>query len=96
LAALTVRHWAQLAHEYGVDTAVIEQALLQAGKLEAWQPRKLPDTGHLTEADIKQLQYRYSRRAYKAGQHAETEDALAFQRGYDLAMARCRTQIKET
>jgi hypothetical protein len=59
-----VREWAALALERGVDTAVIEQALRQADRIEAWPVKKVPDASRIPADDAKQLRYAYSRRVW--------------------------------
>lgn len=42
----TVREWAKVAHELGADEAIINAALSQAKRMEAWQTlfeSKVPD-----------------------------------------------------
>lgn len=93
LAAHAVKFWCTTAMGAGVDAAVIEQAMLQAERLGAWPNKKLPDTGHLTEQEAKQFRYQFSRRAYKhdpVNEFKTESEVLAFQRGYDLAVARLR------
>jgi hypothetical protein len=91
LSEATAWTWAALAREKGVDTAVIEQALLQADALARYRPKKLPDASHLTDAEAKQLRYQHQRRAWNGRvEIASPEIQLAEQRGWDAAMARVR------
>ena len=97
LAAQATRAWASLAHNAGVDPAIIEQALKQADRLEAWSPKALPDGDRLSEAEKKQLRYELGRRAWRDWQGLTAEpslDALLmnYQRGFDAGRAAARQE----
>lgn len=62
----TVRAWVMLASERGAPPALLEQALRQADKLEAWPVKKVADADHLTDAEQKQLVFCLQRRAWNA------------------------------
>jgi hypothetical protein len=73
IAGDAIRAWVMLASKRGVAPAVLEQALRQADRLDAWPTKKLPDADHLTDAEQKDLVYCLSRRAWDA-----RDDALDF------------------
>lgn len=66
VGAGTIRAWAMLASAAGAPPALIEQALRQADKLEAWPVKKVANADHLSEAEQKQLIYCLRRRAWDA------------------------------
>jgi hypothetical protein len=87
-----VRGWVALAHARGVDVAVLEQALRQADRMDAWPVKKRPEADHLAPDDRKALSHAFSRRAWrdhldKAGVPLvpDFRTALAERRGYDEA-----------
>jgi hypothetical protein len=87
--------WAVAAARLGVPVAVIEQGLRQGEALAAFQPKRLPDTDHLTIPEIKQLEYQHSRRAWRAGLFAPADAVelmLAERRGFDFAMSAIRAE----
>jgi hypothetical protein len=95
-AAGGVRAWASVAKALGVPIAVIEQALTQADRMDAWPHKQLPDAGHLTAPERLQLEFRHSRRAWRAnletGPDVSRDEAilLAERRGWNEAMAHIR------
>ena len=91
LAAEASRAWAALAHRAGAEPAVVEQALQQADALEAWEPKRLPDDAHLSEAERAQLAFQFSRRAWRARDDAaDPRIMLAERRAFDAAIGRLR------
>lgn len=92
-AAAAVRAWAVAYYALGGWHAVIEEALQQADRLEAWADKQLPAADHLAEHERKQLEYQFSRRAWRATQTLPPTQAallLAEKRGYDAAFSRAR------
>ena len=65
LGAAAVRAWAALAYDAGAETALVELALEQADRLEAWPAKKLPDAG-MDAGERKQLAWKLARRAWRA------------------------------
>lgn len=63
-AAQAVREWAHLALQAGAPESIVEQALRQAERMDAWPVKKTPDADRLSEAEAKQLAYCYSRRVW--------------------------------
>jgi len=61
-----VRAWAARAKAAGAPLAVVEQALQQADRMDAWPTKKVADADHLSEAEQKQLAYQLERRAWNA------------------------------
>jgi hypothetical protein len=97
-----VRAWAALAKAAGAPDAVLEQALQQADALDAWRPKKVPDAGHLTEAEQQNLGYQFGRRAWRAREAARPIAAgfaeglvLAERRGADSIQPRVRELERE-
>jgi hypothetical protein len=93
-APAAVRAWAVAYYALGGEAAVIEEALQQADRLEAWPEKQLPGADHLQEHERKQLEYQFSRRAYRAAQEpapSQTAILLAERRGYDVAFSRARS-----
>ncbi|MDR3510675.1 MAG: hypothetical protein P4L73_03515 [Caulobacteraceae bacterium] len=87
------RDWAARAHARGVPVAVIEQALQQADRMDAWPTHKAPDADHLTENERKRLEQQFRRRAWTAGIDAAPDVglALAYQRG----VSECESLIRD-
>lgn len=71
VAADAIRCWAALAHAAGAPEATVEQALQQADRFDAYAVKKLPDADHLSEGQAKQLEYQFSRRAWKSGERVD-------------------------
>lgn len=67
VSAKAVRAWAVLATEAGAPAAVIEQALQQADRMEAWATKKVADADHLTPQEQQQLSYQLERRMWGGG-----------------------------
>jgi hypothetical protein len=65
VAGDTVRAWVMLASA-GAPPALLEQALRQADRLDAWPTKKTPDADHLTPDEQKNLVYCLRRRAWNA------------------------------
>lgn len=67
---------------------------MRADRFAAFGPKALPGAEHLTEPERKQLEYQFSRRAWRARTDwppAQTMAiALAERRGWDAAMAAVR------
>lgn len=59
-----VRAWAALAAIAGVPPATLEQALIQADRMELWPIKKLPGDDHLEPAERQQLDYQHQRRVW--------------------------------
>lgn len=94
LSGDVARDWASRAFNAGVDRSTVEQALRQAEALDAWPTKKLPDAGHLTEDERKQLVYAFGRRAWNAREDcADARILLAEERAMDALMARLRPII---
>lgn len=89
-----VRAWAALAFAAGVDVAQVEAALQQADRLDAFQPKKLPDADHLALEERKQLAYAFSRRAWNARTDcADSRLMLAEERAIKAALMRAQPLI---
>jgi hypothetical protein len=97
LAGDAVRAWASMAFAArSVPLAVIEQALQQADRMDAWAIRSVPTADHLTEAERKQLEYEFGRRAWNArDDYANPKIMLAEERAFAEALARLRPIIRE-
>lgn len=67
VGAAAVRSWVEHARKAGVPTAVLEQALQQADRLDAWPNKKLAGDDHLAEATRKQLENEFRRRLAALG-----------------------------
>jgi hypothetical protein len=78
-AADAVRAWAELAKSAGTPLAVVEQALHQADRMEAWPIKKVADADHLTPDEAKNLVADHKRRLWNLG--AMTPEAIAERRG---------------
>ncbi len=90
-AAATVRAWAALAYEGFAPMAVIEQALQQADRMDAWPDKRAPDARHLTDDQVLQLAFQFERRGWEA--RADSSDPrimLAEERALTAALSRLR------
>jgi hypothetical protein len=100
LAGDTIRAWAMLAGQQQVPLPVLEQALRQADRLDAWPAKKLPDADHIAEAEQRQLVYCLDRRAWNAREDVlDVRFYLAERRGYAQAVAELqpvRRQLERT
>lgn len=95
LAGNSARDYAHRAFHAGVDRAVVEQVMRRADALDAWSPKKLPDAGHLTADEHKQLLYAFGRRAWRArADCADHRVMLAEERALDALMARLRPIVR--
>lgn len=63
-AAATVRAWAAFSAIAGVPPATLEQALVQADRMDAWPHRKLPGDDHLELEERLHLEYQHQRRLW--------------------------------
>lgn len=64
VAGAAVRAWAAFAYKAGVPAAIVESALQQADRLDAWPTKRLPDADHLDRQEIQALEYQLARRAW--------------------------------
>jgi hypothetical protein len=76
-AAKTARAWAVMYAEDGGSIAMVEQALQQADRLEAWPVKKLPDDDHLTPQARKHLAWQFRRRVWRGGIGPAAKHTLA-------------------
>lgn len=91
VAGDAVRAWVVLASAAGAPPALLEQALRQADRLDAWPVKRVADAGHLTEAEQKQLVYCLGRRAWSARDDAtDLRVFFAEQRALTQARAELR------
>jgi hypothetical protein len=91
VAGDTVRAWVMLASIAGAPPALLEQALRHADRLDEWPVKKVPDAGHLTEAEQKDLVYCLQRRAWSAREDAlDLRIFLAERRAHDQAVTELR------
>lgn len=91
--AQTIRAYVGFQAALGAPPAVLEQALQQADRAEAWPVKKRLDADHLTEAAAKQLEYELGRRVWRWASSLElpTEtDFLANRVGFEEAAGRAR------
>ncbi|MET3665949.1 hypothetical protein [Caulobacter sp. 1776] len=96
VAGDAVRAWASLARTAGAPSAIVEQALQQADRLDAWPTKKTPDADHLTDAEQKQLAYALSRRAWHAREDsADVKVMLAEERAISAALGRLRPLLND-
>jgi hypothetical protein len=90
----TVRDWVTRSARAGVSTATLEQAMRQADAMDAWPTKKLPDDGHLTGHERKQLAFAYQRRAWNARMDSlDVRVALAQERGWSEAQGVIRALL---
>lgn len=92
-----VRAWVVLARAKGAPSAVLEQALRQADRLDAWPTKKTPDDGHIaTEAERQQLTYALERRAWHArADCADLRVMLAEERAITAVRNSIRPLVRE-
>lgn len=91
-----VRAWAQLARDAGAPPALVEAALEQADRLDAWPTKKVPDDDHIDPAERAQLAYRLERRAWAArADCADTKVMLAEERAHTAVRASLRPILHE-
>lgn len=76
-AAPAVRAWAALAMEAGAPVSVIEQALQQADRMEAWAVKKVPDEDHIEPTERKRLAHQLRRRLWDGGKGPAATHPLA-------------------
>ena len=96
VAADTVRAWTALAHAKGCPAEVLELALQQADRMEAWPDRKAPDGPDLGETDRLQLRYQFERRAWRARAQTPTPDlAMAEQLGVSSVVGKLRPLVAD-
>lgn len=97
VAGDAARAWAAIAAAAGAPIAVVEQALRQADKLDAWPTKKLPDAGHIDRNEQKQLEYAFGRRAWDARTDVTTSPRLllAERRALDGARGEVRAKLTE-
>lgn len=75
----TVRSWAGHARARGAPAEVLEQALQQADRMDAWSIKKVPDSDHLAEHQVMNLRYEFQRRCARNGEDLAL--ATAIERG---------------
>lgn len=75
----TVRSWAGHARSRGAPAEVLEQALQQADRMDAWPIKKVPDSEHLVEHQAQNLRYEFQRRCARNGEDLAL--ATAVERG---------------
>jgi len=82
-ASATLRAYAALIAKAGADPAVVEQALQQADRMDAYPEKRLVNAGHLTEAERKNLAAELARRAWNWALEAvpSEREFLAYQIG---------------
>ncbi|MGZ3272421.1 MAG: hypothetical protein ACXU82_03695 [Caulobacteraceae bacterium] len=97
LAGGAVRAWASAAYfSHVVPIAVVEQALKQADRMDEWSARKIPSGDHLAEAERKQLEYEFDRRAWRARDDSgDPKIMLAEERAFRAMLGRLRPVLRE-
>jgi hypothetical protein len=75
---------------------LIESALQQADRLDAWAEKKLPDADHLKPDQAQQLTYHFGRRAWSAAPDcADLRMMFAEERALATAFSRLRPLLKQ-